>query len=148
MFLKGGMEVPILFLWAWGFLRLMAGSDTDTPILPRRNERRMKLKKRTMGPAVTTNQGTEALHDQTPFTWDWPLLPLKDWAPPRVVWKKVTRAMRAMRGNAVETVPFQPSFGYTKSFLEALSNQYFQAARAMRAKQALTVPLQPYFGFH
>ena len=39
--------------------------------------------------------------------------------------------MRAMRGNALETVPFQPYFWCTESFLKALSNK---ATRAMRAQ--------------
>ena len=44
------------------------------------------------------------------------------WADPGVLWKKAPRAMRAMRVRALETVPFQPYFGCTKSFLEVLSN--------------------------
>ena len=44
------------------------------------------------------------------------------WADPGVLWKKAPRAMRAMRGKTLETVPFQPYFGCTKSFLKALSN--------------------------
>ena len=51
----------------------------------------------------------------------WPLL-LLCWADPGVLWKKAPRAMRAMRGKALETVPFQPYFGCTKSFLKVLSN--------------------------
>ena len=43
-------------------------------------------------------------------------------ADPGILWKKATRAMRAMRGNTLETVPFQPYFGCTESFLKALSN--------------------------
>ena len=75
------------------------------------------------------------------------------WAGPGVLWKKAPRAMRAMRGNTLETVPFQPYlfqpyFGCTESFLKVLSNQHCQATRAMRAKRVVTVPLQPYFGFH
>ena len=50
--------------------------------------------------------------------------------------------------KTLETVPFQPCFGCTETFLKVLSNQYCQATRAMRAKQVVTVPLQPYFGFH
>ena len=59
---------------------------------------------------------------------------------PEVLWKKAPRAMRAMRGNALETMPFQPYFGCTESFLKVLSNKYFQATRAMRAKLAVTAP--------
>ena len=70
------------------------------------------------------------------------------WADPGVLWKKAPRAMRAMRGKTLETVPFQPYFGCTESFLKVLSNEYCQATRAMRAKRVVTVPLQPYFGFH
>ena len=44
------------------------------------------------------------------------------WADPGVLWKKAPRAMRAMRGKTLETVPFQPYFGCTKSFLKVLSN--------------------------
>ena len=44
------------------------------------------------------------------------------WADPGVLWKKALRAMRAMRGKTLETVPFQPYFGCTKSFLKLLSN--------------------------
>ena len=43
-------------------------------------------------------------------------------ADPGVLWKKAPRAMRAMRGKALETVPFQPYFGCTQSFLKVLSN--------------------------
>ena len=68
----------------------------------------------------------------------------RKWATPRVLWKKATRAIRAMRGKALETVPFQPYFGCTESFLRVLSDKYCQATKAMRAKQAVTVPLQPY----
>ena len=46
----------------------------------------------------------------------------RKWADPGVLWKKAPRAMRAMRGKTLETVPFQPYFGYTKSFLKVLSN--------------------------
>ena len=61
--------------------------------------------------------------------------------------------MRAMRGNALETVPIQPYFGCTESFLKVLSEQYFQATRAMRAKTGcnrtlatvLWVPLRSVF---
>ena len=56
------------------------------------------------------------------------------------------RAMRAMRGKTLETVPFQPYCGCTKSFLKVLSNYYCQATRAMRANRVVTAPLQPYFG--
>ena len=41
---------------------------------------------------------------------------------PEYCGKKAPRAMRAMRGKALETVPFQPYFGCTKSFLKVLSN--------------------------
>ena len=58
--------------------------------------------------------------------------------------KKNTRAMRAMRSNARETVPFQPYFGRTESLLK----EPFRATRPMIAKRVSTVPLQPYFGFH
>ena len=44
------------------------------------------------------------------------------WADPGVLWKKAPRAMRAMRGKTLETVPFQPYFGCTESFLKVLSN--------------------------
>ena len=44
------------------------------------------------------------------------------WADPGVLWKKAPRAMRAMRGKTLETVPFQPYFGCTKSFLKVLSD--------------------------
>ena len=50
---------------------------------------------------------------------------MKQWADPGVLWKKAPRAMRAMRamrGKTLETVPFQPYFGCTKSFLKVLSN--------------------------
>ena len=39
--------------------------------------------------------------------------------------------MRAMRGNVLETIPFQPFLVYTESFLTVLSNPYIQAMRAM-----------------
>ena len=45
-----------------------------------------------------------------------------NWADPGVLWKKAPRAMRAMRGKTLETVPFQPYFGCTKSFLKVLSH--------------------------
>ena len=45
----------------------------------------------------------------------------------------------------LETVPFQPYFGYTKSFPKVLSNWYCQATRAMRAKRVETVPMQTVF---
>ena len=70
------------------------------------------------------------------------------WASPGKLWRKATRAMRAMRGNALYTVPFQPYLGYTESFLKVLSDKYFQARRATRPKQPVTVPFQPYFGLH
>ena len=43
-------------------------------------------------------------------------------ADPGVLWKHAPRALRAMRGKTLETVPFQPYFGCTKSFLKVLSN--------------------------
>ena len=46
----------------------------------------------------------------------------ENWADPGVLWKKAPRAMRAIREKTLETVPFQPYFGCTKSFLEVLSN--------------------------
>ena len=46
----------------------------------------------------------------------------KKWADPGVLWKKAPKAMRAMRGKTLETVPFQPYFGCTESFLKVLSN--------------------------
>ena len=75
--------------------------------------------------------------------WHWSadLPSLHYWAAPGVLWKKTPRAMRAMRGNDLETIPFQPYVGCTESFLEVLSNRRFQARRSMRAKE-------PYFGFH
>ena len=66
--------------------------------------------------------------------------------PRSTVEKKVPRAMRAVRGETLKPVPYQPYFGCTGSFLEVLSKQRFQATRAMRAKRVVTVPLQPYFG--
>ena len=45
-----------------------------------------------------------------------------EWADPGVLWEKGPKAMRAMRGKTPETVPFQPYFGCTKSFLKVLSN--------------------------
>ena len=39
--------------------------------------------------------------------------------PPGVLWKKATRAMRAMRGKAPQTVPFQLYFGCAESFLKS-----------------------------
>ena len=54
--------------------------------------------------------------------------------------------MRAMRGKTSETVPFQPYFGCTKSFLKVLSSEYCQATRAMRAKRVVTVPLNRTLG--
>ena len=65
-------------------------------------------------------------------------------ADPGVLWKKAPRAIRGMRGKTLETVPFQPYFGCTKSFLRVLSSEYCQATRAMRATRVLTVPLQPF----
>ena len=38
-----------------------------------------------------------------------------------VLGRKATRAMRAMRGNALETEPFQPYFGCTETF-----SKYYQ----------------------
>ena len=38
--------------------------------------------------------------------------------PPRVLWEKAPREMRAMRGNALETVPFQPCLGCTESSIK------------------------------
>ena len=64
-----------------------------------------------------------------------------------VLWKG-PRAMRAMRGNTLETVPFQPYFGCTESFLQVLLCRCCQATRPMRAKQVVTIPFQPHFGFH
>ena len=46
----------------------------------------------------------------------------RKWADPGVLWKKAPRAMRAMRGKTLETVPFQLYFGCTESFLKVLSN--------------------------
>ena len=51
-----------------------------------------------------------------------PGIPKAFWADPGVLWKKAPRAMRAMRGKTLETVPFQPYFGCTRSFLKVLSN--------------------------
>ena len=45
--------------------------------------------------------------------------------PPRWGWRKATRAMRAMRENALEAVPFRLS-GCTESFHKALSSQRFK----------------------
>ena len=39
-----------------------------------------------------------------------------------VLWNKARRAMRAMGGKALETLPFQLHFGCTENFLKALSN--------------------------
>ena len=36
------------------------------------------------------------------------------WADPGVLWKEAPRAMRAMRGKTLESVPFQPYFGHKK----------------------------------
>ena len=52
----------------------------------------------------------------------WAMNTVVIWADPGVLWKKAPRAMRAMRGKTLETVPFQPYFGCTKSFLKVLSN--------------------------
>ena len=49
-------------------------------------------------------------------------IPLQIWAGPGVLWKKAPRAMRAMRGKTLETVPFNRTLGGTKSFLKVLSN--------------------------
>ena len=54
------------------------------------------------------------------FFCESPLLVSLNWADPGVLWKKAPRAMIAMRGKALETVPFQPYFGCTKSFLKVL----------------------------
>ena len=73
------------------------------------------------------------------------------WADPGVLWKKAPRAIRAMRGKTLQTVPFnafQPYSGCTKSFPKVLSAKRFQATKAMKTKRAVTVALQPYFGFH
>ena len=62
---------------------------------------------------------------------------------PGVLWKKAPRAMRAMRGKTLETVPFQPYFGCTKSFFKVLSNEYCQAVtplfRRTKAPKALVL---------
>ena len=50
----------------------------------------------------------------------------KGWADPEVLWKKAPRAMRAMRGKALETVPFQPYFG----FAQKASSKYCQTSTA------------------
>ena len=41
------------------------------------------------------------------------LINCQNWGDPGVLWKKAPRAMRAMRGKTLETVPFQPYFGCT-----------------------------------
>ena len=59
------------------------------------------------------------------------------WADPRVLWRKAPRAMRAMRGKTLETVPFQPYFGCTKGFLKVLSSEYCQATESYESKTGL-----------
>ena len=49
-----------------------------------------------------------------------------NWADPGVLWKKALRAMGAMRGKTLETVPFQPYFGCTKK----ASSKYCQTSTA------------------
>ena len=61
-----------------------------------------------------------------PFSLSLLFPPEKYWADPGVLWKKAPRAMRAMRGKALETVPFQPYFGCRKSF----SSKYCQTRTA------------------
>ena len=57
----------------------------------------------------------------------------QDWAALEVLWEKVPKAMRAMRGVfTLENIPFRPDIGCTESSLKVLSSQRFQAARAMR----------------
>ena len=66
-----------------------------------------------------------------------------------VLWKKATRAMRAMRGNTLETVPSQPCFGCAESFLKTLSTDSFASSKSYESKAACNrSPLQMYFGFH
>ena len=62
--------------------------------------------------------------------------------------EKAPRAMRAMRGNTLETVPFQPYFACTESFLKVLSSERFQATRPMRAKRVVTVHRNGTLGSH
>ena len=62
------------------------------------------------------------------------------WADPGVLWKKSPQSDESYERETLETVPFQPYFGCTESFLKVLSNQYCQATRAMRAKRVVTVP--------
>ena len=76
-----------------------------------------------------------------------------EWADPGVLWKKAPRAIRAMRGKTLQTVPFNLKGISTvlwvhQSFPKVLSAKRSQATKAMRAKQAVTVPPQPCFGFH
>ena len=60
------------------------------------------------------------------------------------LWKKATRAIRAMRGTTIETVPTRPYFGCTVSFLRVLSdkyryrcsrNHYMKIAGVLRSKE-------------
>ena len=78
----------------------------------------------------------------------WKSLVLTSVGWPRSTVEKGPQSNESYERKTLETVPFQPYFECTKSFLKVLSNEYCQATRAMRAKRVVTVPLQPYFEFH
>ena len=69
------------------------------------------------------------------------------WAANGVLRKKAPRAMRALRGKTLGTVPFQPYFGCEESFLEVLSKLRFHATRLVADPLQLT-PLQPLIIHH
>ena len=53
---------------------------------------------------------------------------------PEYCGKRPPRAMRAMRGKTLETVPFQPWFGCTKSFLKVLSKLVLPSNESYESK--------------
>ena len=146
-------SLPFTFSWGclvfWGALNFRSFADLDLRLLleafPGKG---LGLKTQRVKPSVTpprrSNLRSAKMSRYTGKTVK--ELPLG--CPRSTVNRKAPRATRAVRGNTLETVPFQPYFGCTESFLKVLSNRYFQATRPVRAKQAVTVPSQPYFGFH
>ena len=56
------------------------------------------------------------------------------WADPGVLWKNAPRATRAMRGKTLETVPFQPYFGCTESFLKSAVKRVLPSNESYESK--------------
>ena len=70
------------------------------------------------------------------------------WADPGVLWKKALRAMRAVRGNALETLPFQPYLGAQKKFPQSTVKLVLPSNESYESKRGCNHTPAPDFGFH